>query len=66
MKGKILGIFIVTLLIATALPLVSGENTVLLNTIIVPDDYPNIQEAINNANNGDTICWDVLREFSCR
>ena len=25
------------------------------NTIIVPDDYPTIQEAINNANDGDTI-----------
>jgi len=24
-------------------------------TIIVPDDYPTIQEAINNANDGDTI-----------
>ena len=52
---KIIGIFIVTLLIANALPLVSGDNTFLLTTIIVPDDYPTIQEAINNANNGDTI-----------
>jgi parallel beta-helix repeat protein len=24
-------------------------------TIVVPDDYPTIQEAINNANNGDTV-----------
>jgi hypothetical protein len=24
-------------------------------TITVPDDYPTIQEAINNANEGDTI-----------
>ena len=55
MKTKIIGIFIVTLLIATALPLVSGDNTVLLKTIIVPDDYSTIQEAINNANDGDTI-----------
>ena len=52
---KIIGIFIVTLLIANALPLVSGDNPFLLTTIIVPDDYPTIQEAINNANNGDTI-----------
>jgi len=55
MNRKIIGIFIVTLLIATALPFVSGDNTVLLNTIIVPDEYPTIQEAINNANNEDTI-----------
>jgi len=52
---KIIGIFIVTLLIATVLPLVSGDNPVLLKTIIVPDDYPTIQKAINNANDEDTI-----------
>ena len=55
MIRKIIGIFVVTLLIATALPLVSGDNTVFLNTIIVPDDYPTIQKAINNSNDGDTI-----------
>lgn len=27
----------------------------LINNIYVPDDYPSIQEAINNASNGDTI-----------
>ena len=55
MKKKIIGILIVTLLIITLLPLVSGDNPVLLKTIIVPDDYPTIQKAINNANDEDTI-----------
>jgi len=55
MKNKIVGIFIVALLTATALPLVSGHNTVLLNTIIVPDDYPIIQDAIDNSKKDDTI-----------
>jgi parallel beta-helix repeat protein len=55
MKRKIVGIFIVTLLVATALPLISGHNTVLLNTIVVPDDYPTIQGAIDNSKKDDTI-----------
>jgi len=55
MKKKIVGVLIVVLLITTVLPLVSGENPVLLNTIIVPDDYSTIKGAINNANGGDTI-----------
>ena len=31
------------------------RGTVLIKTITVPDDYPTIQEAINNAADGDTI-----------
>ena len=55
MKNKIVGIFIVLLLIASALPLVSGYNTVSLKTIVVPDDYPTIQDAIDNSKKYDTI-----------
>ena len=55
MKKKLIGIFIMTLLIIISFPVALCGNTVLLTTIIVPDDYPTIQEAINNANNGDTI-----------
>jgi len=55
MNRKILGILVMILLIGIVFPLVSGENTVSLNTIIVPDDYSTIQKAISNANSGDTI-----------
>jgi len=52
----IIEIFLVTLLasvliIALDIQPVTSE----FETIIVPDDYPTIQEAINNANEGDTI-----------
>ena len=33
----------------------SPDSFVSLRTIVVPDDYPTIQEAINNSDNGDTI-----------
>ena len=55
MKRKIVGFLIVTMLIATTLPLISGDSTVLLKTIIVPDDYPTIQGAIDNSKKDDTI-----------
>jgi len=37
------------------MPMVSSVETSLSDTIIVPDDYPTIQEAIDNADNGDTV-----------
>jgi len=40
-----------TLLIISEFRSVKSESI----TIIVPDDYPTIQEAINNANSGDTV-----------
>ena len=55
MKRKIVGIIIVTMLIATTLPLISGDSTVLLKTIFVPDDYPTIQGAIDNSKKDDII-----------
>jgi len=55
MLKKISAIIIFMLLIGSAFPLVLGNNTIILNEIIVPDDYSSIQEAINNANKGDTI-----------
>ena len=55
MKRKIVGFLIVTMLIATTLPLISGDSTVLLKTIIVPDDYSTIQGAIDNSKKDDTI-----------
>ncbi len=55
-KRGILGPAFLLLLMSLAslvgtLPFISGEPT----TIIVPDHYSTIQEAINNANEGDTI-----------
>ena len=32
-----------------------GMKINVLDTVTVPDDYPTIQEAIDNANNGDTV-----------
>jgi len=44
-------LFLSMLTLALNIQLVKAEPT----TIIVPDDYPTIQEAINNANEGDKI-----------
>jgi len=53
-KGVI--ILIIGLLIGTSiLPSVTGNNICLVNTIIVPDDYPTIQEAIDAAHIDDMI-----------
>ena len=34
------------------------------NMIYVPDDYPTIQEAINNAKQGDTINNKAIQQYS--
>jgi parallel beta-helix repeat protein len=54
-KGMVLGI-ICLFLGAGVVPSI-GENNIngFGDTIIVPDDYPTLQEAIDNAKNGDTI-----------
>jgi len=57
MKYKVITGIMLTLLILGMLTLAFNIQTVKPEptTIIVPDDYPTIQEAINNANDGDTI-----------
>lgn len=54
-------------------PLLIGMLTLVFNvqpakseptTIIVPDDYPTIQEAINNANEGDTRAIYRLSKYT--
>jgi len=57
MKKAVSGIMLTLLILTSTLTLAfniqpaKGEPTI----IIVPDDYPTIQEALNNANEGDTI-----------
>ena len=68
MEKKIVGIFVCILFFgACVFPSISGTteklagieyskpNAIVLNTIIVPDDYSKIQDAINAANDYDTI-----------
>lgn len=47
-------IFLITINIFAISP-INGEKFNLTSTIVVPDDYEIIQEAINNARKGDTI-----------
>ncbi len=54
MLRKAFSAFAVLFLLAVALAPFRIE-TATAETIAVPDDYPTIQEAINNANEGDTI-----------
>ncbi len=55
-KNKVLCFFVVVLFIGVIyVPNTSSDNTVLSDTLYVPDDYPTIQAAIDNANLGDTI-----------
>ena len=65
LKKKYVIIFIICIFLFTNISAIGFKvNTqvdnksglILLNkTIIVPDDYPTIQEAIDSANNGDTV-----------
>jgi parallel beta-helix repeat protein len=50
-RAMLTGLLIGMLTLAFGVYQIQAEST----TIIVPDDYPSIQEAINNANEGDTI-----------
>ena len=50
-SGIMLTLLIGMLILAFNIQLAETEST----TIIVPDDYPTIQEAINNAGEGDTV-----------
>jgi parallel beta-helix repeat protein len=43
------------MLLTSTLALAFNIQPVKARTIVVPDDYPTIQEAINNANAGDTV-----------
>lgn len=54
---KIFSVIFSALLLVNMLTLAFNIQTVKTEpaTIIVPDDYPTIQEAINNANDGDTV-----------
>jgi parallel beta-helix repeat protein len=54
MRKKLISIFICTTLFLSFF-IVKSTQTVRASTIIVPDDYPTIQLAINAANSGDTI-----------
>jgi len=54
-KPAILLLILVILASGTTLPQISVK--AIPKTIIVPDDYPTITEAINNAYNGDTILF---------
>ena len=53
-KGMVLGM-IFLFVGASVVPNISGNNPVFTDIFIVPDDYPTIQDAIDNASDGDTI-----------
>jgi parallel beta-helix repeat protein len=55
MEKKTASAILLTLLLTSMLTLAFNIQQVNAGTITVPDDYPTIQEAINNANEGDTI-----------
>lgn len=57
MKRKIMCVGIISIFLMTSGASLSvfGKATSLSNEIVVPDDYPTIQEAIDNANMYDTI-----------
>ena len=54
---KKLSFFLLFLLLCSFWGIIGNNRTVLAepSTIVVPDDYVSIQEAIDNALNGDTI-----------
>lgn len=53
-KSLVVGI-IILFVGASFIPNVIGNNPVFTKTIVVPDDYPTIQQAIDNASDGDRI-----------
>ena len=55
MPRKAVSGIMITLLLMGILASALNVQTAVAATIIVPDDYPTIQEAINSANEGDTI-----------
>jgi len=56
LNKKIIGLFVCLLFVGVGfLPSITSIKTSISDTIIVPDDYPTIQGAINNANPGDTV-----------
>jgi hypothetical protein len=54
-SSRIFSAIMLSFLIITTLTLAFNIQPVKAGMIIVPDNYPPIQDAINNANNGDTI-----------
>jgi len=56
MRRKLIACLVGILFFAVVfIPYISGHVVESNKTIIVPDDYPTIQEAINHASSGDTI-----------
>ncbi len=54
-KTEMLTYSIISLIISTSFfPIVNSDDPIE-NTFFVPDDYPTIQQAIDNASNGDTV-----------
>jgi parallel beta-helix repeat protein len=52
---KLIEFLVLMLLIVPTFNIVFGQTTNVFNEIIVPDDHPTIKDAIDNANDGDTI-----------
>jgi parallel beta-helix repeat protein len=55
MFRRTVSVIMLTLLLTSMLTLAFNIQPVKARTIVVPDDYPTIQEAINAASSGDTI-----------
>jgi len=57
MSRKIITIGIISMFLLAGITVISatGKVTTMLNEIVVPDDYPTIQEAIDHANDMDII-----------
>ena len=55
MFRRTVSVIMLTLLLTSMLTLAFNIQPVKARTIVVPDDYLTIQEAINNANAGDTV-----------
>jgi len=55
MEKKTVSALMLTMLLTSMLTLALNIQPVKARTITVPNDYPTIQEAINNANEGDTV-----------
>ena len=53
--GKVAAISLVLVVLAAALTVVTLPVHAESKTIVVPDDYPTIQQAVNQANPGETV-----------